>query len=122
MPRTVRDNDYVSTYSKSSIITVLLYGYYRDLLLYSSIHVWVTLRQGNHNDILKCALRACVLCCDDVQLREPTLSEVGTPARETPFGLDLERRMRAGQEDRDTLPSSITQVGATVCMKALESG
>ncbi|XP_017351335.2 microtubule cross-linking factor 1 isoform X4 [Ictalurus punctatus] len=40
------------------------------------------------------------------ELRE---SEVGTPAREAPFCLELERRMRAGQEERDNLPSSITQ-------------
>lgn len=61
------------------------------------------------------------MCYDDVQLREPSLSEVGTPAREAPFCLDLDRRMRAGQEERDNLPSSITQVGATVGMSACES-
>ncbi|KAL7851245.1 hypothetical protein AOLI_G00216010 [Acnodon oligacanthus] len=45
----------------------------------------------------------------DFQLRDPSLPDVGTPAREMQFCLDPERRLRSGQEERESLSSSITQ-------------
>ncbi|XP_062843550.1 microtubule cross-linking factor 1 [Trichomycterus rosablanca] len=45
----------------------------------------------------------------DFQLRESSLPEVDTPAREAQFCLDLERRMKAEQEERETLQTSVTQ-------------
>uniref|UniRef100_A0A672L6E3 Microtubule crosslinking factor 1 n=1 Tax=Sinocyclocheilus grahami TaxID=75366 RepID=A0A672L6E3_SINGR len=44
-----------------------------------------------------------VLCSDGVQLRDPVLSEMGTPTRETQLRLEHDRRMR------DSFTSSITQ-------------
>ncbi|XP_072524704.1 microtubule cross-linking factor 1 isoform X2 [Salminus brasiliensis] len=45
----------------------------------------------------------------DFQLRDPCLPDVGTPVREIQFCLDPERRLRAGHEDRESLPASLTQ-------------
>ncbi|KAI4902747.1 hypothetical protein NFI96_015262 [Prochilodus magdalenae] len=43
------------------------------------------------------------------ELRDSSLPDVGTPARDAQFCLDPERRLRAGQEERESLSSSITQ-------------
>ncbi|XP_022534698.2 microtubule cross-linking factor 1 isoform X2 [Astyanax mexicanus] len=45
----------------------------------------------------------------DFQLRDPCLPDVGTPVREIQFCLDPERRLRAGHEERESLPGSLTQ-------------
>ncbi|XP_066512699.1 microtubule cross-linking factor 1-like [Hoplias malabaricus] len=44
-----------------------------------------------------------------LELRDPSLPDMGTSAREVQFCLDPERRLRAGQEEREILSSSITQ-------------
>ncbi|XP_028832257.1 microtubule cross-linking factor 1 isoform X2 [Denticeps clupeoides] len=44
-----------------------------------------------------------------VETRDPSVSEVSTPAREVQFRLDHERRLRSGQEDREGFQGSVAQ-------------